>query len=333
MLAVDIKNFSGHRGVDHEGLTAAIPGILDEALRRGGLGHLTEAHRFDQPSGDGWLRGFDPTVTPFLINPFLSGLEDELADRNHRGVPGHGTTQPMRMRVSIHVGPVTDSGRNLAWDGSGTARVATHRLLDAAPVRALLERSDPSATHIAVIVSARAYEDAVVTGYAAMPESLFHRVPVEVKTYNDIGYLHVPRVSGRLLAEGFGTGSDEPAAPPPGDRGNGRKGPVGSGGKKRGQGRSAGPRNVRVAGVGDVGRATNVIGGNVEGQFASGPHFAGPVGTYLSGSTARDITSGDITSGESRADGRAGRPEPDGAAGVHDTEDTGGGTRPAGGGN
>ncbi|WP_131804217.1 hypothetical protein [Pseudofrankia sp. BMG5.36] len=298
MLAVDIKDFGGRRGVDHEALTAAIPDILNDALCRGDLGHLVDADRFDQASGDGWLRGYDPTLTPFLLNPFLMALENELTDRNHRGAHRSGAGQPLRMRVSVNLGPVTDSGRNQASDGSGAARVATHRLLDAAPVRALLERSDPSATHVAAIISARVYEDAVLTGYAAMPDSLFHRVPVEVKTYRDIAYLHVPRTSGRLLAEGFGSAPYEPANPqafPRPDRGDGSPGGPTAGSSRAG--RTGAPRDVRVGGVGNVGSASTVFGGDNHGSLTSGPHLAGPVGAYVAGSTVRDVTSGNTVAG------------------------------------
>ncbi|MBX6387834.1 MAG: hypothetical protein IRZ08_02330 [Frankia sp.] len=330
MLAVDIKDFSGRPGADHQRLTMAIPDILDGALRRCGLGHLVGAHRFDQSSGDGWLRGYDPTVTTFLINPFLAALQAELSDCNHRGAHGIRATHPLRMRVSIHLGPVDDSGHNLAGDGSGDARVATRRLLDAESVRDLLERSDPSATYVAAILSARVYEDAILTNYAAMPAALFHQVPVQVKTYRDFGYLYVPQVSGRLLTEGLGGTqpggpADPPASPAP-DRGDGGpNSPARPGARKdeqkKGKTRSAVPRSVRSGGVDGTISASTVIAGHNHGSITSGSHFAGPVGAQVSGGEVRDITIGDVAANRFH-DSRDERDARDSAA-IRDTDGMG----------
>ncbi len=301
MLAVDIKDFGGRRGADHESLTAAIPAILDDAFLRGGLGHLIESDRFDQASGDGWLRGYDPSVAPFLLNPFLFSLEEELTDRNHGGAHGLARGGPLRMRVSINLGPVENKGRIRASDGSGDARVATHRLLDSKPVREMLEHSDPSATHVAAIISARFHDDVIKTGYAAMHESLFYRVPVRVKTYEDIAYLHVPRASGRLLAEGLGgagAGRDKLAATTVPSRKRGRGGPKAGGDAGGG---TLAPSTVRVGGVGDVGSASTVVGGDHNGSITSGTHLAGSVGAYYAGATVGDSATVESHPGDGQA--------------------------------
>jgi hypothetical protein len=115
------------------------------------------------------------------------------------------------MRVSVTVGPVSDSGLRQVSDGAGNARVELHRLLDSEPVRDLLTRSG-GITRVAAIVSSRAFEDAVATGYSDEDASLYVEAPVQVKSYQGRAYLRVPVPSGDLLTQGFRNPEDGPAS-------------------------------------------------------------------------------------------------------------------------
>ena len=216
MLAVDMKDFSSNKGRQHEPLTERIPQILAASFTRAGLGdEWAEGQRFPRSEGDGYVVGFRPPVLPFLVNPLLHALQDELEERNRTDPTPRQT--PIRMRVSINVGPVTDSGENPIGDGSGAARVETHRLLDARDVKDLLERSGPE-TYVVAIISARAFEDAVLTGYSGDSEDDYARILVEVKSYRGVAYLRVPNPTGDLVKSGLlprrgreQTGHDETA--------------------------------------------------------------------------------------------------------------------------
>jgi hypothetical protein len=212
LLVVDMKDFSGNPGRDHAQLTEDIPEILRQTFDRCGLGELWDEVRFGGSTGDGYYLGFCSSVLPFLLNPFLFALQDELDYRNRvRSVSGRD--RPIRMRVSVNVGPMTDSGENRISDGSGESRIETHRLLDAAPVRDLLARSGTS-TSVAAIVSSRAFEDAVLSGYADDPPEEYVPVDeVQVKSYQGRAYLRVPRPSGDLLAHGFHRSKRDEHAP------------------------------------------------------------------------------------------------------------------------
>jgi hypothetical protein len=199
-----MKDFSGNPGRDHAQLTADIPEILRQTLTRCGLGELWSEVRFSGSTGDGYFLGFRSSVLPFLLNPFLSALQDELDYRN-RVRPVTGQHRPIRMRVSVNVGPMTDSRENCISDGSGESRIETHRLLDSAPVRDLLARSNAT-TSVAAIVSSRAFEDAVLSGFADDDPALYVAAPVQVKNYRGQAYLRVPRPSGDLLTHGFHRG-------------------------------------------------------------------------------------------------------------------------------
>jgi hypothetical protein len=201
LLVVDMKDFSGNVGRDHAQLTEEIPEILRQTFNRCGLGELWSEVRFQGSTGDGYYLGFRSSVLLFLINPFLFAFQDELDCRN-RACAASGQRRPVRMRVSINVGPMTDSGKNRISDGSGESRIETHRLLDSTPVRDLLTRSGPP-TSVAAVVSPRAFEDAVLSGFADDPPDEYVAVDVQVKSHQGRAYLRVPRSSGDLLVRGF----------------------------------------------------------------------------------------------------------------------------------
>jgi hypothetical protein len=221
VLAVDVKNFSGIKAVDHQRVTENIPVVLERAFSRAGYSSVWAERRFPESRGDGYVVGFRPEVLPILVGPVVDGLQDELA--YHHELRGAGF-DPVRMRMSVGVGPLTDSGEHRLGDGSGAATVETHRLLDSEPVRSLLEDSDPDVTFLAVVISARVYEDVVVSGYTAKALTEFLAVGVQVKSYQGTAYLHVPRPSGRLLERGLGPAAT--AEPVPGEPDPARDGRV-----------------------------------------------------------------------------------------------------------
>lgn len=201
LLAVDVKDFSGLPGRHHAAVTEEIPRILRDAFTRAGIGDIWDDRLFNHSTGDGLAAGFRSAVLPFLLNPLLPALQDELSYRNRVG--GVDTAEePIRMRVSITVGPVTGSGSDDISEGSGSSRIEVHRLLDAEPVKDILARSGAT-TCVAAIVSARAYEDAVLSGYTGEDQSLYVAAPVQVKKYQGTAYLRVPQPSGDLIAHGF----------------------------------------------------------------------------------------------------------------------------------
>ncbi|GAA3003105.1 hypothetical protein [Actinokineospora diospyrosa] len=198
LLGVDIKDFSGVAGRHHAEITERIAVVLATAFEKCGLRAVWDEQRFGFNTGDGYLAGFDTDVLPLLLTPFLASLQGELDYREQvRADP-----VPLRMRVSVNVGPVTDTGRGLVSEGSGVARIETHRLLDADPVRDLLIRSG-TATRVAAIVSGRAFHDAVASGYSREPADLYVPAPVRVKAFTDVAYLRVPSPTGDLLHHGF----------------------------------------------------------------------------------------------------------------------------------
>ncbi|MBB3665455.1 hypothetical protein FB384_004412 [Prauserella sediminis] len=198
IMVVDMKNFSGEKGRDHARITESIPMILRNAFNGCGCAQLWSEVRFHGTTGDGYFAGFDTRWTPLLLNPVLPALQEELEYQSQV----YGGDGPIRMRVSLTVGPMTDSGRNSLSDGSGDTRIEAHRMLDDKAVRAVLADSS-SATRVAAIVSEQVYRDIVLSGYSGDDPELYVDVGVKVKTYEGKAYLRVPKPSGDILRRGL----------------------------------------------------------------------------------------------------------------------------------
>ena len=203
VFAVDMKDFSASAPVRHPDLTEQIPTIAENAFARIGARQTWMERRFPSGRGDGFVVGFRPAVLPLLVGPFLNGLQDELA---YYQAPG---PDPIRMRVSLAVGPLADSGEGRLGDGSGAAIVEAQRLLDSKPLRRLLDESNPEVTLVAAILSERVYQDVVEGEYTTRKPAEFVPVEVAVKQFRGTAYVCAPKPSGGLLAGGLTAADDE----------------------------------------------------------------------------------------------------------------------------
>ncbi|MGK4584854.1 hypothetical protein [Kitasatospora sp. HPMI-4] len=194
IVAVDAKDFTGYPAIEHGVISQAVPQLLERALERAGVEEVWNHRRFPASTGDGYVFGFDPAWMPFMIHPWLHTLQDVLTEFNVHSV---GAVR-IRLRVSLHIGPLPDSGGE--FDGNGTPRNDTHRLLDSRPVKAMLAASNENITHVAAILSDRCYQDAVAGGYTGRHPDHFIEVPatVEGKRFDQRAWLYVPEPSGSL---------------------------------------------------------------------------------------------------------------------------------------
>lgn len=194
VVAVDAKDFTGHPAIAHGDISRAIPQLLQRSFERADLAEVWKERRFPASTGDGYVFGFDPAWLPLVIYPWLHTLQDALTEFS---VHSAGAVR-IRLRVSLHVGPLPDSGGE--FDGNGTPRNDTHRLLDSRPVKAMLAASRENITHVAAILSDRCYQDAVSSGYTGRHPDHFIEVPatVEGKRFAQRAWLYVPAPSGNL---------------------------------------------------------------------------------------------------------------------------------------
>ncbi|MDA3649938.1 hypothetical protein LZ318_03335 [Saccharopolyspora indica] len=184
MFAVDAKGFSDAPSAHQEQLGKEIPQLLEQALGQCGLSRLWETRLFGASTGDGYYFGVDAVDTPFLVDPLLRELQ-EVLEAHDEVVRARSRDLRMRLRASIHVGPIPDSGL-------ATPMNETHRLLDSQPVRDVLSKSDPDTTFLAVILSQRVFTDAVDAGYTKLRRTQFLRNAVSVKNFHDVGWLYIP---------------------------------------------------------------------------------------------------------------------------------------------
>jgi hypothetical protein len=194
ILAVDAKDFTGYPAVQHGSISRAIPQLLEMSFERAGISEVWKDRRFPNSTGDGYVFGFDPVVMPLVVHPWLATLQDVLAEFNMHSA---GAVR-IRLRASLNIGPLPDTGEE--FDGNGTPRNDTHRLLDSRPVKAVLAASSANITQVAAILSDRCYQDVVASGYTGRHPDYFIEVPatVEGKAFAQRAWLYVPMPSGNL---------------------------------------------------------------------------------------------------------------------------------------
>jgi hypothetical protein len=215
VLVVDTSGYGSNSDVGQAALAGAVFEILAAAFDRAGLGCVWRNALFPHNTGDGVGLGFDTRYLAAVLTRFFDALQSVLADHDSRRPPGHHVR--LRMRASLHVGPVREvDPRRCSTAAIGSAVVTAHRLLDTPAVRDVLERSDPGRTFLAVVLSHRVFDDVVATGYARLPASSFVPASVRIKEYAGPVHLYVPHPSGDLLHHGFGVDEQgEPAGATP----------------------------------------------------------------------------------------------------------------------
>ncbi|MEU4520491.1 hypothetical protein AB0F52_17560 [Amycolatopsis sp. NPDC024027] len=204
LLVVDTKGFGSNSAATQAMVSAAIPDVLSQAFTRAGLREVWETALFPHGTGDGYGLGFDPRFLPAVVTRFFDELQAVLAERDTR-LRAATRSVRLRMRASLNVGPILEPEPGTTSAAAiGSAVITTHRLLDAAPVRAVLERSDPDQTFLAVALSQRIFEDVLAGEYAQLPASKVVPADVRVKEYRGTVYLYIPNPSGDLLRHGAG---------------------------------------------------------------------------------------------------------------------------------
>lgn len=274
ILAVDAKDFTGYPAVQHEEISRIIPQLLQSAFANADLMDLWEDRRFPDTTGDGYVFGFDPSLMPYVIHPWLKTLQELLAEFN---VNSLGTVR-IRLRASLHIGPLPDTDD--AFGGNGTPRNDTHRLLDSKPVKAVLSSQSENVTQVAAILSDRCYQDAVASGYTGRNLDYFTEVPatVEGKQFDQRAWLYVPAPSGNLYdPQVMGRSSEDDSSadgtPAAADRRSSRDSPGPATVNWYRADRSA----FNTGTVSGDQRVTNVEEGGhyIEGGYTEGGHFAG----------------------------------------------------------
>jgi hypothetical protein len=190
VLVVDAARFSDTSSVQQTWLGAEVVRVLEAAFVRAGLADAWADRRFraQAHTGDGYTVGLPTEILPRLLHPLMRELQEELRERDRNRRVSHPR---LRLRASIHVGPLPDEG--LENDGVAKPMTETHRLLDSAEVRDALAAGHEEITFLAVIVSRRVVEDVVEGGYTGLHRDQFREVVATAKRFAEVAYLYVPQ--------------------------------------------------------------------------------------------------------------------------------------------
>ncbi|GAA2672264.1 hypothetical protein [Actinoplanes palleronii] len=203
IMVVDAVRFSRHTDPQQDELATLIVEALEDACHRSGLEDLWEARRFPDSTGDGYIIGFSPNFLPRVIDRYFDALQEVLMMKSAR-LRSRG--MQLRLRLSLDLGPARRLEDFRIGSPVGKTMIATHRLVDAQPLRTLLERSDPDVTLLAVAMSDRVMADVVTAGHTRKhTSSEFVACPLEIakKEFTATAHLHVPAMSGDILRYGL----------------------------------------------------------------------------------------------------------------------------------
>ncbi|NUT93849.1 MAG: hypothetical protein HOY78_17705 [Saccharothrix sp.] len=182
VLGVDIKDSSAPPARIHRKLVEELDRMLTEASARVGL---DRSRWIRQPGGDGEMAVLPADVDLVaVVGDFVLWLDRLLTDHNEISAPG----ARLRLRVAMHTGVLTPN----ALGFSGPALITLARLLDSPPVREALV-AQPRA-NLAQIISGSLYEKAVAAELDGLRPRQFREVKVDVKTFHETAYVHVPGV-------------------------------------------------------------------------------------------------------------------------------------------
>lgn len=208
ILTVDVRRFSGHNDIQQGRIGTLLPVILREAAERARLDDIMRNSVFHAFRGDGYLIGFDPNRVADVVDRYFDSLQAEL---RRRAPELRAAGIELRMRASLHLGPLRSFDKLVADSPSGRLMVESGRMVDAKPVRALLDHSDANVTLVATVLSEEVMKNVVEAGRTARQPSEFVAAPlrIEAKDYSGTGYLRVPVPSGDLLRYGLLHGQPE----------------------------------------------------------------------------------------------------------------------------
>ncbi|ACZ89589.1 hypothetical protein [Streptosporangium roseum] len=196
MLCSDIEDYTSRNRGEQATLQRDLVRALDHA---GGLARLGLLDWRRQEQGDGQFVVLPQGVQPIaVLRVFVAELGEVLA--------GYNTlASRMRLRLSIHEGPILLDGANGV---PGAHAVQTNRLVNAAALKAAM-RARPGA-NLGVIVSDRIFEDYVGQSDAGPSKDDFRRVEVAEKKERYVAHIHLPGHNVHALGDLTDPGAPDP---------------------------------------------------------------------------------------------------------------------------
>lgn len=213
LFAVDAERYSGNPSAQLPLLKSSLGRVVEQTLSHPSVGNIWNQLRIRESTGDGMVFMVAMEVLPFLVDPWLNLLHSALTDMDEE-VRRHSREMRLRLRVSMHLGPVPGVGSDVP-DPASTPMNEVFRYLDAAPTRDALRDSNPDVTFLAALLSQRVFEDVVVAGYSGLHADQFTQVVATVpeKDFAHPAWLYVPGASS--VRRGTPPNPEDDAKTPP----------------------------------------------------------------------------------------------------------------------
>lgn len=196
VLAVDVQGYSSRHAFDQLEAQMDLCAALEEAAA---ATRLDRTGWYLQRAGDGELAVLpDGIDLAHVVGAFPQALERSLGEVNG----GRGRGRRLRVRMAMHHGTLV-LGPQASFGPAGDAPVVASRLLDARPLRRLLDQRPDR--DLALAVSDLVYRDVVSTGFCALPPHCFRPIRTTVKKAVYHGWVFHPEAkkdaSGRCPGE------------------------------------------------------------------------------------------------------------------------------------
>ena len=181
-IAVDVEKYSRHHNDAAERTQERLVMVLERTLDQA---QVNESHIDVQKQGDGRFIVLPTAIDEAQVIPALArGLRVALHEVN----TDLSEQARIRLRVALDRGLVKPTANGYV----GSAAIAVHRILDAAPTRAALR--DHPRSDFALAVSNHLYTDVTAQGYGELDPQSFWHVTAELpdKGFSEPAWLYVP---------------------------------------------------------------------------------------------------------------------------------------------
>ncbi|MFD5065408.1 hypothetical protein [Streptomyces sp. NPDC058394] len=246
LLVVDIKNYSQLPEAKMAAVRSDLGDILDTVFVQSALPNLQSLGDAYKDTGDGAIIVLPARHTARLVDPLLGHLNDALARYDKMRL---ASAPPIRLRASVHVGPLTPEHR-------GDAINEACRLVDSDRARQAMTAAEDNGAFLATAISDAAFRCTVRAGRTPdLKERQFLRATAHVKGkpgFEESCWLLAPTVAPAVISPYLADEDDE--LPPPlqdsaGHDGAKREKPDGRQASVRQKGKASGKaRLVQVGG-------------------------------------------------------------------------------------
>ncbi|MEV4176170.1 hypothetical protein [Nonomuraea sp. NPDC049709] len=205
LFVVDMRDYSSTADPSMEQVRKDIDDLLATAFRESGLSEEWQNPELHNDTGDGFVLVLPTARMWRLIDPLIENLDRVLYRYDQARLV---STPPVRLRVSVHLGPLPDSFR-------GSAINDLFRLVNSHEADEALTIAVERKAFVALIISDEVFQVVVRQGRTErLDQRDFHKIIAKVpdKDFETLAWVHAPRV-GASAFESLSAPLDDAMAP------------------------------------------------------------------------------------------------------------------------